>query len=323
MRSPAATGLLLTAAYPSLRKLKRKTNANGWNGRCSAAPRGNLHPGRDRLRRHLQPIRGAHPSARLADMNHQISSHPIVGGNPAKSSSHLVIAQSQTLPWRRIKRRVGISLDATMRFWRQRILNRPRPIDRWIADLGDQTLRLEYPLSSSSVVVDVGGFQGNWSQCIFERYGCSIHIFEPVSAYVQEITRRFEGYTKISVYPFGLAGAAEQAQIALLGDASSVLIGGQGQCETIELRDVAEVLAPLLSHGIDLIKINIEGGEYDLLARMIESEVVRHCRNIQVQFHSRIPGAVERRKAIQDALSSSHRLTYEYPFVWENWCLKG
>jgi hypothetical protein len=26
-----------------------------------------------------------------------------------------------------------------------------------------------------------------------------------------------------------------------------------------------------------------------------------------------------RRKSIQDSLKKTHKITYEYPFVWENW----
>lgn len=229
---------------------------------------------------------------------------------------------SRMFLWRSIKSRLGRCLERVAQFWRVGVLRRPLPIDRWIADRGDQTVRIDYPLSSASLVVDVGGFQGNWSQQILDRYGCSICIFEPVSAYTQTITKRFEGCAKVTVYPFGLADAAARTQIAVLGAASSVFAVGQRQYETIELRDAAEVLEPLRSRGIDLIKINIEGGEYDLLARMIETGIARSCRDIQVQFHPQIPGAVELRRQLQEALSVSHRLTYEYPFVWENWRLK-
>jgi hypothetical protein len=136
------------------------------------------------------------------------------------------------------------------------------------------------------------------------------------------IARRFAGCSNVSVYPFGLAGATARTPIAVLGDASSVFVAGQQQCEMVELCDVAEVLKPLCRTGIDLIKVNIEGGEYDLLDRMIETGIARACRDIQVQFHDWIPSAAERRKAIQEALSKTHTLTYEYPFVWENWRLQ-
>lgn len=241
---------------------------------------------------------------------------------PASPTSEPLDAALRKPLWRRIRSMAGRGLSRSLRFWRVTILRRPRPIDRWIADRGDQTLRLNYPLSSSSVVVDVGGFQGDWSEQILNRHGCNIHIFEPVSAYRQNISRRFGGCAAVSIYPFGLSNTRALTQIAVLGDASSVFVDGQQRGEMIELRDAAEILEPLRIHGIDLIKINIEGGEYDLLTRMIDTGIARACRDIQVQFHPWIPEAAGRRKAIQEALSRTHSLTWEYPFVWENWRLK-
>jgi FkbM family methyltransferase len=219
-------------------------------------------------------------------------------------------------------RKAGPQLDRMMRYWRTRIMKCPRPIDSWLVDRGDTTLRLAYPLTPESIVVDVGGYMGNWSQQIHDRYDCHIHIFEPVRSYWSEIEKRFNGCAKITVYPYGLADKTTLTQIAILGDASTVLIRQKEKSESIELRDVAEVLEPMRNSGIDLIKINIEGGEYDLVPRMIQTGLKNVCRNIQVQFHPWVPRAIERRKEIQEALSRTHRLTYEYPFVWENWQLR-
>ena len=67
------------------------------------------------------------------------------------------------------------------------------------------------------------------------------------------------------------------------------------------------------------MKINIEGGEYDLLEHFLESGFIKNINNIQIQFHDFIPNAEERMKKIQYELEKTHSLTYQYPFVWENW----
>jgi len=236
--------------------------------------------------------------------------------------SNYRIRTEQLHPVLRISlRKLATQLDRLMRYWRTQILRRPRPNDSWIADRGDDTLRVIYPLTPESVVLDIGGYKGTWSQKIHEKYQCHIHIFEPVSSYRSEIEGRFAECPKVTVYPFGLAGKNVKARIAIRGDASSVLLADMERDELIELHDVADVLQPMQKHGVDLVKINIEGGEYDLLSRMLETGITSMCRNIQVQFHPWVPHARERRKMIQEALSRTHSLTYEYPFVWENWLL--
>src|SRR5262249_51252950 len=70
---------------------------------------------------------------------------------------------------------------------------------------------------------------------------------------------------------------------------------------------------------VSLMKINIEGGEYDLLENLIATGLISRIRDIQVQFHMDIPDAERRMHAIQSRLAGTHRLTFQYPFVWENW----
>ena len=74
-----------------------------------------------------------------------------------------------------------------------------------------------------------------------------------------------------------------------------------------------------INTSIDLMKINIEGAEYDLLEHLIENKFVENIKDIQVQFHDFVPNAEARMKNIQAGLSKTHYLTYQYPFVWENW----
>jgi hypothetical protein len=70
---------------------------------------------------------------------------------------------------------------------------------------------------------------------------------------------------------------------------------------------------------IDLIKINIEGGEYELLSRLIETGLIDKINNIQVQFHEVTSTSLSEMHIIQQSLSKTHKPTYQYEFVWENW----
>ena len=76
--------------------------------------------------------------------------------------------------------------------------------------------------------------------------------------------------------------------------------------------------------AVDLAKINIEGAEYDLLDDLLDSGCITVFRNLQVQFHDFVvENAAARMHAIQQRLAATHELTWQYPFVWENWRLKA
>jgi hypothetical protein len=94
---------------------------------------------------------------------------------------------------------------------------------------------------------------------------------------------------------------------------------GKAESEEILLKDVSAFINSNEIGEIDLMKINIEGGEYDLLDRIVNTGVVKQIKNIQVQFHDFVPNAEKRMPNIQEKLSLTHELTYQYLFVWENW----
>ena len=73
---------------------------------------------------------------------------------------------------------------------------------------------------------------------------------------------------------------------------------------------------------IDLIKINIEGGEYGLLDHLIETGRIKKMKNIQVQFHDFVPNAEQLMSDLHLRLAATHETTYAYKFFWENWKLK-
>jgi FkbM family methyltransferase len=193
---------------------------------------------------------------------------------------------------------------------------------RWYADRGDQTLRLAYDLGPGAVVLDAGGYHGDWAADIYCKFACRIHVFEPVAEFATTIARRFERNESVTVHRYGLAGQDRRSWIALDEGGSSTVFtptGMAAQREEIELRDVVGVIERLDGDRIDLLKINIEGGEYELLERLLSADRVGHFRYLQIQFHPGVPGAESRRQAIQDDLARTHRQMWSYPWVWESW----
>src|SRR3989304_340049 len=192
----------------------------------------------------------------------------------------------------------------------------------WYAAKGDTNLRLDYDLSERSLVFDLGGYEGQWASDIFAMYRCEVYVFEPVPEFAEKITPRFRHNSRINVFKFGLSCRNETARIGLAKDASSTYLATKESPE-IPLVSVSEFLR---DHGIgtiDLMKINIEGGEYDLLEHLIDAGLITRIRNIQVQFHDFVPSASTRMAAIQRDLAATHDPTYQFPFVWENWRIRA
>lgn len=195
---------------------------------------------------------------------------------------------------------------------------------RWFRDKGDETLRLNYPLTQENIVFDLGGYHGDFAAAIHERYGCIVYIFEPVPEFYQKCVTRFQGNHQIVCLNYGLSSADGWLDIGLAENASSFASPhAKGAMQRVQVRSVVECIRELNIDRIDLMKINIEGGEFDVVPAIIESNDIRKIRYLQVQFHNFVDHAAKRRTAIRDQLENTHMEMWNYEFVWESWKLKG
>jgi FkbM family methyltransferase len=192
----------------------------------------------------------------------------------------------------------------------------------WFRVNGDETLRLEYDLDDKSIVFDVGGYKGEFATAIISRYNSNVYIFEPLPQFYAHIKKVFIKNHKVHTYCFGLSNKSSFEYISLADNSSSIYIKN-AETEKIELKDIIEFMREEQIEYVDLLKLNIEGAEYDLLDWLISNNWLTKFKNIQVQFHDFvIPNAEQRMRGIQDQLKKTHELTYQYEFVWENWKLK-
>jgi FkbM family methyltransferase len=189
---------------------------------------------------------------------------------------------------------------------------------RWNADGGDARFRFAYDLMPDSVVLDVGGYEGQWSSDLYARQRCRIHIFEPVRRFAESIDERFSRNPDIQVHAFALGKETRTQSLSLAG-ASSSTHKSRHDKEDVEFRDVKEWFDEAAPGEIALMKINIEGGEYELLERMLDTNLVKLVSALQIQFHYFVENAEARMTAIQERLAATHRPAWQYRYIWENW----
>lgn len=207
------------------------------------------------------------------------------------------------------------------RFERRNFSSHQLMVRKWFADGGDSKFRFNYDLDDESIVLDLGGYRGQWASDLYSRYRCNIFIFEPVGYFVEQIRARFKKNNQIEIFPYGIGGKTRSEKIHISGDGSSIF-GTSKTVEDIKIVDVKEWINKKKIGKIDLAKINIEGGEYELLERLIETNMIGVIKNIQVQFHNISHSSCYQMEQIQKELRKTHVPTYQYKFVWENWRIK-
>jgi FkbM family methyltransferase len=241
-----------------------------------------------------------------------------------------------------MKRRLMLPVTA----WRRHRAHRLGPINRhvWAAQDYSPAMRSFYfagkqnpqilvdvDLPTGAMVLDVGAYEGSWSMRLLnrpslqDRNDVRIHAFEPEPSAIERCRDTVANEQRIELHPFGLGGSQRREQLNVEGPGSSIYADPLAvralESVAIELRDVAEVLASINAEFIDLIKINIEGGEFELIDRLHETGWLGRTRTLIVQFHEFAPDAYRARRRNRRQLKQTHHCTWNYAWVYERWDL--
>ena len=191
-------------------------------------------------------------------------------------------------------------------------------VRRWKEDDGDNTYRLSYDLGPQSVVFDLGGYVGDFANAIHCRTGATVYLFEPGKMFFEKCLERFRGNSSIKLFNFGLGDKEGDFMLSESDDASAISASSI-RGERVLVKRFSDVYGELGLSEVDLLKINIEGGEFEVIPHLIETGLIQNINHLQVQFHNFVPGAERKRDDIVRALEKTHQRDWCYPFVWESW----
>jgi FkbM family methyltransferase len=191
-----------------------------------------------------------------------------------------------------------------------------RHLSEFFSRGGDSQLSYFPELTEDSVIWDLGSYTGEYSTEIYDKYRCTCYGFEPVKdLYDRSLSNEND---KIKFFNFGLGKENGTFSISVSEDESSFMLEG-GKREDCKVRGIAEVFEELDVDNIDVMKLNVEGSEFDILEELLDSGLHTKVDKFLIQFHyyGRFP--VYRRNKILDKLSKTHKMKFSYPFVWECW----
>lgn len=149
-------------------------------------------------------------------------------------------------------------------------------------------------LGPDSVVVDLGlGEDISFSTSLIEKYGCAVHGFDPTPRAIEYVEKI--AIPRFHLHKYGVAAISGYAsfylpnnELHVSGTLSPTMHTGASQIE-VELITLDGVMDAIRADRIDLLKIDIEGAEYELL---MDERFAQHAPRIQmlcIEFHHRWP----------------------------------
>jgi hypothetical protein len=131
-------------------------------------------------------------------------------------------------------------------------------------------------------------------------------------------------FFRITVLNIGLGEKTATVNVDVKGEATNVLEkGGNTTVKLIRSIDFFTNIGVGI-FDIDLLTMDCEGCELEVLESLLENNMINYFKNIQFESHSHVMGFKRndwqrRYCVIQENMSRSHRLTFQYKHMWENW----
>lgn len=159
-------------------------------------------------------------------------------------------------------------------------------------------------------VVDCGANVGDYAALFADR-GATVYAFEPHPVAFECLSRRFAGDARVvcmnkavGLRPGSVKlylGLADPDDPRLHSQSASLLPQKRnvdpGNAVDVEAVSLAEFLESL-GGPVALLKMDVEGAEYDLLEDLMDRGLHRGIRRIVVETHQDIPGVLPRHEAL-------------------------
>ena len=149
-------------------------------------------------------------------------------------------------------------------------------------------------ITSESVVYSVGvGTDISFDLELIERFGCEVHAFDPTPRCLEWISQQSLP-SQFSFHPIGLAAFDGQAEFHFPANPEHVSLSMVEQHleESVPVSCEVRTLKTLLEENghdrIDLLKIDIEGAEYDVISNVIQNGPLPQY--LLAEFHHHFDG---------------------------------
>ena len=138
-----------------------------------------------------------------------------------------------------------------------------------------QTLATIRSLTPGSVMLEIGGWIGS-TALIAAAVGVEVHSFEPdpkaLVAFRQHLEWNPELAQRITLYAAAVSTETGRAVLAndSLGESTSSLVKRKGETVEVDTVDIRDLLTEPWIDRVALVKLDIEGGEYQVAAALAD-----------------------------------------------------
>jgi len=185
--------------------------------------------------------------------------------------------------------------------------------------LNREKLKYSMDLKEDGLVLDFGGYMGDFSANLLKvnpRLQC--RVYEPVIEFAYSCQQRFKTNGNVQVIASGVSSNGRSLKMFIDGprtkNDSSVHLES---FKTVSINSVFDVL-----EEVELMKMNIEGMEYECLRELEANGNLKKIKYLLVQFHNFTSHSEKEYRDIIETIEKNHTSVFKFKWLWELYRIK-
>ena len=200
--------------------------------------------------------------------------------------------------------------------------NFPGDLGKFYREGGIDNILNSININDASKVLDAGAYKGEFADKILKKFGSHLILYEPLESEFNYLKKKYQYNKKIQLYNFAISNNNNNKFLFIDHNNSSISYNKVNNSVEIKCENIVDIFDK--EKNIDLIKMNIEGAEYEILNEIINKNYLTRCKYYLIQFHHKDDkNLIENKKIIASKFKEMNfKKIFNYNYVWELWELK-
>jgi FkbM family methyltransferase len=179
-------------------------------------------------------------------------------------------------------------------------------------------LKYSLDLAEEGIVIDIGAYKGNFTLNLLRKNPkLTFLLYEPILEYYNVAKDKLGHQRNVIINQKGVSSDGRKIQLLDEGLRSRQIVSPNNENLEIHTHSILAIFE--IDSRIELLKMNIEGMEYECLEILIKNDKLKLAKNLLIQFHNFENTSEDRYMAIRDKLNVEYDCVFSYKWIWELW----
>ena len=182
-------------------------------------------------------------------------------------------------------------------------------------------LIFDIELKQEGLVLDIGSYLGEYTKRVLGKNPkMTFWLYEPIPSYFNACVNKFKNRENVVVYQTAVSADGRDFQMQIDGLRSRQGSNASSEGVPVDSVSIQEIFDSVSE--IELLKMNIEGMEYECLEQLIHSNSLTKSKYLLIQFHNFEKESKNRRNALRMDIARDFNNIYTFEWIWELWIRK-